>query len=447
MFKNLSEKFGQIVHKLSGKGRITEDNIQEVLGEIRSALLEADVGLPIVKQFIEDVKQRAVGSAVLQSLTPGQVFVKIVYEELEKLLGESEPLNLQAKPPVVILLAGLQGSGKTTTAAKLARHLKEERKKSVLLASLDVYRPAAILQLQTLANEIQVDCLNVQAEEKPLEIVKRALEAAKNQVKDVLLFDTAGRLHIDDEMMAEIKQVSAATNPTEILLVIDSMMGQDAVQTAKVFNDTLPITGVILTKLDGDARGGAALSIKASIGKPIKFMGVGEKITALEPFNTQSVASRILGMGDIISLVKDVEAHVDKKEAEKLAKKVFQKGQFDLEDFLKQLEQMDSMGGIMNILDKMPGMAAIPQAAKSQLNDKMFKKKKAIIQSMTRDERRFPSKIRGSRKIRISKGSGTQVQDVNSLLKDFEKMQKMMKNFSNQGGLSKLLSGFKGIRQ
>lgn len=446
MFENLSEKFSQIVNKLRGKGRITEDNIQEVLGDIRSALLEADVGLSVAKQFVEDVKNRAVGKEVLESLTPGQVFTKIVYEELEKLLGETvEPINLNAKPPVVILLAGLQGSGKTTTAAKLARYIKEDKKKSVLLASLDIYRPAAILQLQTLADEIQVDCLMVDAKEKPLHIVERALEAAKKQVKDVLIIDTAGRLHIDEAMMQEIKAVCAASNPTEILLVVDSMMGQDAVQTAKQFNDTVSITGVILTKLDGDARGGAALSIRTTIGKPIKFMGVGEKVTALEPFYAKSVASRILGMGDILSLVKDVEDKINKAEAEKLAKKVLKKGQFDLEDFFAQIQQLKQLGGIKNLMDKLPGMAGVPQATKNQLDDKMFDKTAAIIQSMTQQEKRFPTLIRGSRKIRIAKGSGTQVQDVNKLLKDFEKMQKMMKNFSNQRGLSKMFSGFKGV--
>lgn len=445
MFKNLSEKFSQIVHKLSGQGRITEQNIQEVLSDIRSALLEADVGLPVVKQFIEDIKQRSLGKEVLQSLTPGQAFIKIVHEELIKLLGEdNEKLNLNAKPPVVILLVGLQGGGKTTTAAKLARFLKEEQKKSILLASVDVYRPAAIKQLETLANEIQVGFLQVKPDEKPIDIVHQALESAKNQVRDILILDTAGRLHIDQAMMDEIKMIREMACPTEVLLVVDSMIGQDAVQTAKAFNDLLQITGVVLTKVDGDARGGAAVSIRATIGKPIKFMGVGEKVTALEPFYADRIASRILGMGDILSLVEEVEKKVDKEEAEKLAKKVLRKGEFDFEDFLAQLQQLNQMGGLMNIMDKIPGISGLPQAARSQIDDKVFVKTTAIIRSMTKQERRFPHVIRGSRKRRIAMGSGTQVQDVNRLLKQFEQMQKMMKKFSNQRGMMKLFQGFRG---
>lgn len=446
MFRNLSEKFSQIVHKLSGQGRITETNIQEALSDIRSALLEADVGLSIVKQFVEDIKQRSLGKEVLESLSPGQVFVKIVYQELEKLLGENnEGLNLNARPPVVILIVGLQGSGKTTTAAKLARFLKEEQKKSVLLASTDVYRPAAIKQLETLANEIQVSFLSINLDEKPVSIVKRAIDAAKNQVKDVLILDTAGRLHIDEAMMNEIKMIREATCPTEVLLVVDSMAGQDAVQTAKAFNDLLQITGVILTKIDGDSRGGAAVSICATTGKPIKFMGVGEKVTALEPFYANRIASRILGMGDVLSLVEQVEKKVNKEEAEKLAKKVLKKGEFDFEDFLAQLQQLNQMGGLASIIDKIPGIGGLPQAAKNQMDNRVFIKTTAIIRSMTKQERRFPHVIRGSRKRRIAMGSGTEVQDVNRLLKQFEQMKKMMKKFSNQRGMMKMLQGFKGI--
>ena len=446
MFRNLSEKFGQIVHKLSGQGRITEANIQEVLGDIRAALLEADVGLSVVKQFVEDIKQRSLGKEVLESLSPGQVFIKIVHQELEKLLCENnDGLNLNARPPVVILMVGLQGSGKTTTAAKLARFLKEEQKKSVLLASLDVYRPAAIKQLETLADEIQASFLSVNLDEKPISIAKRAIEAAKNQVKDVLILDTAGRLHIDEAMMNEIKMIQEATCPTEVLLVVDSMAGQDAVQTAKAFNDLLQITGVVLTKIDGDARGGAAVSICATTGKPIKFMGVGEKVTAFEPFYAERIASRILGMGDVLSLVEQVEKKINKEEAEKLAKKVLKKGEFDFEDFLAQLQQLNQMGGLASIIDKIPGIAGLPQAAKNQMDNRVFIKTTAIIRSMTKQERRFPHIIRGSRKRRIAMGSGTEVQDINRLLKQFEQMRKMMKKFSNQRGIMKMFQGFKGI--
>jgi len=449
MFKNLTEKFSQIVQKLSGKGRITEDNICEVLGDIRAALLEADVGLSVVKQFVGDVRQRSIGKEVLESLTPGHVFIKIVQEELEKLLGKDaeneQALCLNVKPPVIILLVGLQGSGKTTTAAKLARFLKEEQKKSVLLASIDVYRPAAIKQLQTLANEIQVSFVNSEVDQKPEDIVRHAIEIAKNQVKDILILDTAGRLHIDETMMAEIQTICKIACPTEVLLVVDSMAGQDAVQTAKAFNDAVQITGVILTKVDGDARGGAAVSIRATIGKPIKFIGVGEKITALDPFYPDRIASRILGMGDVLSLVEQVEKRVNKEEAEKLAKKVLKKGEFDFEDFLSQLQQLNQMGGLASIVDKIPGMAGLPQMAKGQMNTQALVKTTAIIRSMTIKERRFPNIIRGSRKRRIAMGSGTQVQDVNRLLKQFEQMQKLMKKFSNQRGMMKFFQGFKGI--
>jgi signal recognition particle subunit SRP54 len=445
MFKNLSQKFGRIIHKLSGQGRITDENIQEVLSDIRSALLEADVGLSVVKQFVEDVQKRAVGKEVLESLTPGDVFVKIVYEELQALLGsENEGIRLNAKPPVVILMAGLQGSGKTTTSAKLARFLKENQKKSVLLASVDIYRPAAIKQLETLANEIQVEFFDVQPHQKPLDIVRDAIESATNRAKDVLILDTAGRLHIDEAMMEEIKAIHSLSNPTEVLLVVDSMAGQDAVLSAKAFNEALPITGVVLTKLDGDAKGGAAVSIRATIGKPIKFIGVGEKTTALEPFYPDRIASRILDRGDILSLVEQVEKKFNKEEAEKLAKKVLRKGQFDFEDFLAQLQQVSQLGGVMGIMDKIPGMSGLPQAAKSQMNDQVLVKSTAIIRSMTVQERRFPAVIRGSRKKRIALGSGTQVQDVNRLLKQFEQMQKMMKKFSGRGGMANVFDRFKG---
>lgn len=447
MLKNLSEKFSHILHKLSGQGRITEHNIQDILSDIRTTLLEADVGLAVIKPFIDGVRQRAMGKTVLESLTPGQVFIKIVHDELTRLLGEThEGLNLKAKPPVVILLVGLQGSGKTTTAAKLARFLKEDQKKSVLLTSVDIYRPAAILQLERLAKEIEVNFLVAHEGEKPLAIVERAIQAAKNQVKDVLIIDTAGRLHIDEAMMEEIKGIHAAAEPTEVLLVVDSMTGQDAVQTAKAFNEQIPMTGVILTKLDGDARGGAAVSIRATIGKPIKFMGVGEKNTALEPFHAQRVASRILGMGDVLSLVEQVEKKVNKAEAEKLAQKVLKKGEFDFEDFLAQLQQLNQMGGMASVIDKLPNVPGLSSLAKTPMNDKSLVQTTAIIYSMTPQERRFPTVIRGSRKRRIALGSGTQVQDVNRLLKQFEQMRKMMKKFTHQrGNMAKLLRGFKGV--
>lgn len=448
MFKNLSEKFSRIVHKLSGQGRITDANIQEVLSDIRSALLEADVSLPVVKQFIEAVHQKAVGREVLESLTPGDVFIKIVHDELQVILGsQNEGLQLNVKSPAIILIAGLQGSGKTTTAAKLARFLKEEQKKSVLLASVDVYRPAAVKQLQVLAEEIQVQFLPIEDAQKPLDIVKRAIELAKIQVKDVLILDTAGRLHIDEAMMEEIKAVHALSQPAEVLLVVDSMAGQDAVLSAKAFNEVLPITGVILTKLDGDAKGGVAVSVRATIGKPIKFIGVGEKTSALEPFYPDRIASRILDRGDILSLVEQVEKKINKEEAERLAKKVLKKGQFDLDDFLAQLQQVSQMGGIMGIMDKIPGMSAIPQAIKNQMNDQVLIKSAAIIRSMTKHERCFPAVIRGSRKKRIALGSGTKVQDVNSLLKQFEKTQKMMKRFSGRnGGMANIFERFRGLQ-
>jgi signal recognition particle subunit SRP54 len=440
MFKNLSEKFSQITHKLSGRSRITEDNIQDVSKDIRSALLEADVGLLVIESFIDDVKRRAIGKEVSESLKPGQVFIKIIYEELEKLLGkENEGLRLNAKAPVVILLVGLQGSGKTTTAAKLARFIKEEQKKSVLLASADIYRPAAIQQLQMLAQEIQVDFLDVKVDENPLDIVRRAISLAENQSQDVLILDTAGRLHIDSVMMDEIKAIYESSHPAETLLVVDSMTGQDAVKTAAAFNEVLPLTGVILTKTDGDARGGAAVSIRFVTGKPIKFVGVGEKVTSLEPFYADRMASRILGMGDILSLVEEAEKKIDKKQAEKFAKKFMGRGKFDLEDFLEQIQQMKKLGGISKIMEKIPGVGGLSEAIKSKVTDDAFVKPEAIIRSMTPQERRFPALIKGSRKQRIARGSGTEPRDINHLLKQFEKMQKMMEK-----GMGKLLQGVRG---
>ena len=445
MFDSLSERLGSTLQKLRGQGRITEDNVKETLREVRMALLEADVALAVVREFIDKVKQRAMGQDVLRSLTPGHALVKVVQDELVAVMGEAnESLNLNAQPPAVILLAGLQGAGKTTSVAKLARWLKEREGKSVMVASADVYRPAAIQQLQTLASEVDVKFFPSQSDQNPVDIAKAAVAQAKLQFVDVVIIDTAGRLHIDDDMMDEIKQIHAAINPIETLFTVDSMTGQDAAITAKAFNEALPLTGVILTKTDGDARGGAALSIRHITGKPIKFMGVGEKTDALEPFHPDRVVSRILGMGDVLSLVEDVQRKVDKGAAEKLASKL-KKGQgFDLEDFRDQLRQMGKMGGMTSMLEKMPGMANIPAAAKQQVNDKELNKLEAIINSMTKKERKRPDIIKGSRKKRIAAGSGTQIQDVNRLLKQFTQMQKMMKKMSQKGGLAKMMRGLGG---
>jgi signal recognition particle subunit SRP54 len=445
MFDSLSDRLGSTLKKLRGQGRITEDNVKETLREVRMALLEADVALPVVREFIERVKERAMGQDVLRSLTPGQALVKVVNDELIAVMGQADPgLSLNTQPPAVILMAGLQGAGKTTSVAKLARWLKERDRKSVMVASTDVYRPAAIDQLETLAKEVDAKFFPSKSDQNPIDIAKNAIEQAKKDYVDVLIIDTAGRLHIDDGMMAEIKQIHAAINPIETLFTVDSMTGQDAANTAKAFNDALPLTGVILTKTDGDARGGAALSIRHITGKPIKFMGVGEKTAALEPFYPDRVVSRILGMGDVLSLVEEAQRKMDVDSAEKLAGKLKQGKGFDLEDFRDQLRQMGKMGGIASMLDKLPGMANIPQAAKSQVNDKELAKLEAIINSMTAKERRKPDIIKGSRKKRIAAGSGTQIQDVNRLLKQFSQMQKMMKKMGSKGGMAKLMRGLGG---
>lgn len=445
MFDSLSDRLGSTLKKLRGQGRITEDNVKETLREVRMALLEADVALPVVREFIEKVKERAMGQDVLRSLTPGQALVKVVNDELIAVMGEADPgLSLNTQPPAVILMAGLQGAGKTTSVAKLARWLKERDRKSVMVASTDVYRPAAIDQLETLAKEVDAKFFPSKSDQNPIDIAKNAIVQAKKDYVDVLIIDTAGRLHIDDEMMAEIKQIHAAINPIETLFTVDSMTGQDAANTAKAFNDALPLTGVILTKTDGDARGGAALSIRHITGKPIKFMGVGEKTAALEPFHPDRVVSRILGMGDVLSLVEEAQRKMDVGSAEKLAGKLKQGKGFDLEDFRDQLRQMGKMGGIGSMLDKLPGMANIPEAAKNQVNDKELAKLEAIINSMTAKERRKPDIIKGSRKKRIAAGSGTQIQDVNRLLKQFSQMQKMMKKMGSKGGMAKLMRGLGG---
>lgn len=445
MFTNLSERLTRVLKNLSGRGRLTEENIEETMRDVRMALLEADVALPVVKSFIEHIQVKAVGKDVMESLTPGQALIKIVRDELVHLMGDQcDTLNLQTQPPAVILMAGLQGSGKTTTVAKLARWLQQTAKKSVLVTSADIYRPAAIEQLATLANQVGVEFFPSQPNQDPVAIAQGAIQTAKNKLIDVVIIDTAGRLHIDDEMMAEIKRLHASINPIETLFVVDSMTGQDAANTAKAFNEALPLTGIILTKTDGDARGGAALSIRHITNKPIKFMGIGEKIEALEPFHPDRIASRILGMGDILSLVEDVERKIDHEKAANLAKKIKKGKAFDLNDFRDQLSQISNMGGVMGIMSKLPGIGNIPQAAKDKLNDKMFIQTKNIINSMTPKERRLPAVINGSRKRRIAMGSGTDVQAVNRLLKQFTQMQKMMKKVSKQGGLLKLMRGLQG---
>ncbi|HEY9150471.1 MAG: signal recognition particle protein [Gammaproteobacteria bacterium] len=444
MFENLSERLGRTLKNLRGQGRLSEDNIKDTLREVRMALLEADVALPVVKEFIERVRERAVGHEVLQSLTPGQALVKVVHDELVHIMGEAnDELQLNVQPPAVVLMAGLQGSGKTTSTAKLARWLKERRKKSVMVTSCDVYRPAAIEQLRTLAGEVDVAFFPSQPDQDPLAIAQAALDAARRQHVDVLIVDTAGRLHIDADMMQEIQRLHAAVNPVETLFVVDSMTGQDAANTARAFHAALPLTGVVLTKTDGDARGGAALSIRAITGKPIKFLGVGEKTAALEPFHPDRVASRILGMGDVLSLVEEAHQQVDQDKAAKLARKL-QKGKgFDLEDFRDQLQQMLSMGGMSSLLDKLPGVASLPKGVKEQANDRDLHRMVAVINSMTPQERRHPDIIKASRRKRIATGSGTQVQDVNKLLKQFMQMQKMMKKMS-KGGMAKMMRGLKG---
>ena len=443
MFDNLTDRLSITLKKLKGQGRLTEDNIKETLREVRMALLEADVSLPVVTDFIERVKEGALGQDVQASLTPGQAMIKLVQAELVKVMGEAnEGLNLKAVPPAVILMAGLQGAGKTTTVAKLGRWLQENQKKKVGVVSADVYRPAAIKQLEMLANEVDLVFFDSDLSQQPIDIAKNAIEAAKKKFLDVIIIDTAGRLHIDDEMMGEIKALHAAINPVETLFVVDSMTGQDAAITAKAFNDALPLTGVILTKADGDARGGAALSIRHVTGKPIKFIGVGEKTDALEPFHPDRIASRILGMGDMMSLIEEIEQKVDKEKAEKFARKM-QKGKgFDLEDFREQLQQMQSMGGVSSLLDKLPGMSSVPQEMKDKVNDKELARQIAVIGSMTHQERRYPDLIKGNRKKRIAAGCGQQLQDVNRILKQYLMMQKMMKKFKS-GNMANMIRGIK----
>lgn len=445
MFDSLTDRLSGTLQKLRGQGRLTENNIKDSLREVRMALLEADVALTVVKSFIDRVKERAVGQDVIRSLTPGQALIKIVNDELVAVMGDAnESLNLNMQPPAVIMMAGLQGAGKTTSVAKLARWLKESEKKSVMVASADIYRPAAIEQLKTLALEVEATFFPSDNSQKPVAIAQAAIAEAKLKFIDVVIIDTAGRQAIDEVMMSEIKELHLAINPIETLFTVDSMTGQDAAVTAKAFNEALPITGIILTKTDGDARGGAALSIRHVTGKPIKFMGVGEKTTALEPFHPDRVVSRILGMGDVLSLVEEAQRKMDHGSAEQLAQKLKKGKGFDLEDFRDQLRQMGNMGGMASMMDKLPGMSAIPAAAKQQVNDKELGRLEAIINSMTKRERKKPDIIKGSRKKRIAAGCGMKIQDVNRLLKQFSQMQKMMKKMNQKGGMAKMMRGLGG---
>ena len=445
MFENLTGRLSDAARQLSGKGRLTEANIKDTLRQVRLALLEADVALPVVKTFVERIRERAVGEEVGKSLTPGQALVKIIHAELVRLLGsESVPLELKAQPPVVILLAGLQGAGKTTTAAKLAKRLIDTDKKKVMLVSVDVHRPAAILQLKTLAGEVNALHGESSATEKPTDIVVRALDAARRSFADVLIVDTAGRLHVDGDMMQEVVEVHKAAQPHETLFVVDSMAGQDAVNSATVFDSSLPLTGVVLTKTDGDAKGGVALSIRELTGKPIRFIGMGEKVDALEAFHPDRMASRLLGMGDVLTLVEEIEQKVSKEQTEKLAKKLKKGRGFDLSDLKDQLEQMMNMGGLASMLEKLPMPGNInPAALKDGANEAMIRRQIAIINSMTPAERRFPKTINGSRKKRIAGGAGQQIQDVNRLLKQHMQMERMMKKVS-KGGMRKFMRGMQG---
>lgn len=445
MFDNLTDRLSQTLRQVTGKAKLSEDNIKDALRDVRMALLEADVALPVVKDFINKVKERAIGSEVSKSLTPGQSFIKIVKAELEALMGTvCEDLTLNAVPPAVVLMAGLQGAGKTTTVGKLARFLKERKKKSVMVVSVDVYRPAAIKQLETLAEEVGVVFFPSSATQKPIDIAKAAIQEAKLKFIDVVLVDTAGRLHVDADMMQEIEQLHAAIKPVETLFVVDAMTGQDAANTAKAFNDTLPLTGIILTKVDGDARGGAALSVRAITGKPIKFVGMGERTEALDPFHPDRVASRILGMGDVLSLIEQAEQNLDKEKAEKLTQKLKKGKGFDLEDFRDQIHQMKSMGGFSGLMEKLPSLGGVNLAQMGNVQgaaEKQFVQMEAIINSMTPAERRNPDMISGSRKRRIALGSGTQIQDVGRLIKQHKQMQKMMKKVTGKGGLTKMMRG------
>jgi len=444
VFDKLSARLSAVVEGLRGRGRLTEENIGDTLRQVRMALLEADVALPVVKEFIDAVKARAIGLEIHKSLTPGQALVRVIHEELVRVMGEGvRPINLRTQPPAVVLLAGLQGAGKTTTAAKIALWLRERERKRVLLVSTDVRRPAAMLQLERLGAQLGIDVAAASPSESPLAIATRALEEARRGVYDALLVDTAGRLHVDEEMMAEVRELGASLKPVETLFVVDSMAGQDAVNAARAFGAALDLTGVVLTKADGDARGGAALSVRHVTGQPILFVGVGEKPEALEVFQPERMASRILGMGDVLSLVEEVTRKVDREEAEKLARKVAKGKDFDLDDLLGQLRQLEGMGGVAALLDKLPAQLQAKAGNLPQGNEKDIRRQIAIICSMTPGERRYPKTIDGSRRRRIAAGSGTQVADVNRLLKNFLQMQKMMKGMG-KGGLGRMMRSVAG---
>ncbi|MCU0869763.1 MAG: signal recognition particle protein [Burkholderiales bacterium] len=447
MLDQLSSRLSGVIRTLRGQSRITESNVQDALREVRMALLEADVALPVVRDFIARVREKALGQEVVGSLTPGQALIGVVHDELTTLMGgERQDLNLAAVPPAVILMAGLQGAGKTTTVGKLAKLLKEERRRKVLVVSCDVYRPAAIRQLETVAGQVGVDFHPSTGTEKPVDIARGAVDFAKRHWHDVLIVDTAGRLAVDEAMMAEIRDLHAALTPIETLFVVDAMQGQDAVNTAKAFAEALPLTGVVLTKLDGDSRGGAALSVRQVTGAPIKFAGVGEKLSGLEAFHPDRMASRILGMGDVLSLIDQVRQDVDLAEAEKLAKKVKSGKGFDLDDFRGQMLQMKKMGGMSALIDKLPAqLAGAAQQAGGQLDDRVIGRTVGIIDSMTPTERAKPELIKASRKRRIAAGAGVPVQEVNRLLNQFEQMQKMMKMMSKGGGLQKMMRGMRGM--
>ena len=445
VFESLTQRLSGTIERLRGRGRLSESNISEAVREVRIALLEADVALPVVQALIQRIKVRAVGQEVLRSLSPGQVLVKIVRDELAMVMGaQASDLNLNVPAPAVILMAGLQGAGKTTTVAKLAKHLKEKRKKKVMVVSADVYRPAAIEQLQTLAGQVGAIFFPSDASQKPEAIVKAAIDEARKTFADVRIVDTAGRTSIDDAMMAEIKALHGAVNPVETLFVVDAMTGQDAAVTAKHFGEALPLTGVVLTKTDGDARGGAALSVRYITGKPIKFVGVGEKPDGLDVFHPERAAGRILDMGDVLSLVEQVESQVDKDKAAKLAEKVAKGKKFDLNDMRDQLEQMQNMGGLTGLMDKLPGMGQVPESVKQQVTGKEVPRMIAIINSMTKKERRNPDLLNGSRRARVARGSGLTPADVNKVLKQYQQMEKMMGKLG-RGGMKGMMRGLSGM--
>ena len=446
MFENLSGRFSRIVQQLRGHARLTEDNVAATMRDVRMALLEADVALPVVRAFIDRVESKALGTEVSASLTPGQAVVKIVQDELVHLMGEQQSsLNLSVPPPAVILMAGLQGAGKTTTVAKLGKWCRDKHNKSVVVTSCDVYRPAALEQLRVLAHENELEYFPADPQQQPVSIAETALKHARSRFADVLIVDSAGRLHIDEEMMAEIQRIHEVLNPSDTLFLVDSMMGQDAVNAAQAFNDALDLTGVILTKADGDARGGAALSVRHVTGKPILFLGTGEKTSELSQFHPDRIASRILGMGDMLSLIEEVEEKTDQEKAKKIARKLKKGKGFDLDDFRDQVRQMQRMGGLTGLLDKMPGMQQMPAGIGDR--ERELGKIEAIINSMTPGERRYPAVINGSRKKRIASGSGTQIQDINRLLKQFNRMQKMMKKLTRKGGMENMVRAMGGNMQ